>query len=92
MARTICGTRTVLSAPPANRMYNELGTDVARPSMSACREVLPRMKTMSITRTSPRIREIRVPDAIRALAETSFLVVLTWLLTRPPWNVRPARP
>src|SRR5215210_1037546 len=69
MARTIWGTRTVFSTPPASRMYMLLGTVFAMVNMSAWRVALPNRKTSSISRPKPSTRESSVPAAIRALAE-----------------------
>src|SRR3954453_895404 len=74
MARTICGTRTVLRTPPASRMYMLFGTVFAMVNMSARRVLLPNRKTSSISRKNPSARDSRVPDAINALAETSDAV------------------
>src|SRR3954470_22422450 len=74
MARTICGTRTVLRTPPASRMYMLFGTVFAMVNMSARRGLLPNRKTSSISRKNPSTRDSRVPDAINALAETSDAV------------------
>jgi hypothetical protein len=42
IARTICGTSTVFSTPPASKMYMLFGTVVASVNISACRVPLPK--------------------------------------------------
>ena len=71
IARTICGTSTVFSTPPASRMYMLLGTVLAMVNMSACRVALPKRNTSSISRKKPITRDSAVPAAITALAEIS---------------------
>ena len=72
MARTICGTSTVFSTPPASRMYMLLGTVLAMVNISACRVPLPNRNTSSISRKKPITRDSAVPPAITALAEISL--------------------
>jgi hypothetical protein len=57
-------------------MYMLLGTVLAKVNMSACRVPLPNRSTSSINRPKPSTREVSVPAAIRAPAETSFEVLL----------------
>ena len=71
MARTIWGTSTVFSTPPASRMYMLLGTVLAMVNISACRVPLPNRNTSSISRKNPITRDRAVPAAITALAEIS---------------------
>jgi len=70
-ARTICGTSTVFSAPPANRMYRLFGTVVAIDRMSACRLAEPSSHAAITTRTNPRTLDTIVPAAMIAVAESS---------------------
>ena len=72
--------------------YTAFGTIDAMSRMSAWRVPLPRMNATSMTRSTPRTREIMVPEAITALAPRSLFVLLTWVLTRPSSPVRGARP
>ena len=71
IARTSCGTSTVLSTPPASRMYMLFGNWLAMLNMSACRVLLPNRKASSISRKKPITRDRAVPAAITAPAETS---------------------
>ena len=70
-ARTNWGTSTVLSTPPASRMYMLFGNWLAMLNMSACRVLLPNRKASSISRKKPSTRDRAVPDAITAPAEIS---------------------
>src|SRR5215217_274687 len=89
MARTICGTRTVFSTPPASRMYMLFGTVVAIVNISACRVPLPNRYTNSMSRKNPMTRENAVPAAIRTLAEISRLVCLRSSVDGPGSLLRP---
>ena len=57
MARTIWGTSTVFSTPPASRMYMLFGTVLAMVNISACRVPLPNRNTSSISRKNPITRD-----------------------------------
>ena len=63
VARTICGTKTAVNAPPIIKLYRIFGIVFATLKVSPSK-VVPRTATKSNPRANPVIRETIVPTAM----------------------------
>ena len=63
VARTICGTKTAVRAPPINKLYKMLGIVLATLKVSPS-NVVPSTATSNKPRIKPVTREKIVPTAI----------------------------